>query len=302
MAIISYIDDASHMAEAFVSKSYSSVDAWIKREQGNISYYCREGDMLAGYNITNNEALSSLYNMRVYVVRFVLSNIDTHHSQVQYIFMEKLFLKLKEQMEQMGGYFNVRVPSHVVDVIKLFNKTFPTSSFCGGTVQQFVYGKKIGELSRDGVVVGFRDEDYINKYRTMLLNIAYNSFASYQGQYHISDVMESKAGLIYSNWLKNSMENIESNIIVVESNSIPVGFATIEEKDTSVEVLLTAIDEKYRGRGLYRAMIAYVINYAEKKDKSFIISTQFDNFIVQGVWSSLGLTPFYSIYNFHINI
>lgn len=61
------------------------------------------------------------------------------------------------------------------------------------------------------------------------------------------------------------------------------------------------MDAKYRKLGAYRAMISFLVNYAYENNKSFVTSTQFDNYIVQGVWNSIGLKPFYSIYNFHID-
>jgi hypothetical protein len=48
-------------------------------------------------------------------------------------------------------------------------------------------------------------------------------------------------------------------------------------------------------------MISFGVNYATENHKDFVTSTQFDNFIVQGVWASIGLKPFYSIYNVHLD-
>ena len=90
-------------------------------------------------------------------------------------------------------------------------------------------------------------------------------------------------------------------MVVACKDSIPVGFVTIKETDNAVEGILSAVDPKNRKLGAYRAMIAYLINYANENKKSFVTSTQFDNYIVQGVWNSLGLKPFYSIYNIHID-
>lgn len=302
MAIISFVDDASYMADAFISKNYNKIDAKIMKEQGDLSFCKVVGDRVAGYNITTNQALTSLYNMNVYVVKFVLSNIDTCHNLEQYNLLESVFFDLREHMQRLGGYFVLRVPSHIVDLIKLFNQVFPSNIFCGGTVQQVVYGGEVECLKIDGASVNFKDVDYIRLHNDELLKIAFSSFANYQSQYHISNITEPLAGSIYSNWLKSSTMSDENNIVVVEYKSEPAGFATIDETNQSVEVLLTAVDEKYRGKRLYRMMIEFLINYAQQKNKKFIISTQFDNFIVQGVWASLGLVPFYSIYNFHIDI
>ena len=76
---------------------------------------------------------------------------------------------------------------------------------------------------------------------------------------------------------------------------------TIDEDDFAVEGVLSSVSSEYRQYGAYKAMIAYIINYAYQNKKSFITGTQFDNFIVQGAWNSLGLRPFYSFYNIHFD-
>ena len=134
------------------------------------------------------------------------------------------------------------------------------------------------------------------------MEMTLESFKTYQGQYHISPITEKKAGQIYENWIKYSLDHCNGkDIVVAEYNQIPIGFVTIAEKESAVEGVLSAVQSEYRQFGAYRAMISFLVNDAFEKEKSFITSTQFDNFIVQGVWNSIGLKPFYSIYNFHID-
>ena len=64
---------------------------------------------------------------------------------------------------------------------------------------------------------------------------------------------------------------------------------------------LSAISAKHRKLGGYRTLISSLINYAYKNGKSFTASTQFDNYIVQGTWNSLGMKPYFSFYNFHFD-
>jgi hypothetical protein len=152
------------------------------------------------------------------------------------------------------------------------------------------------------LIIEFADNEYIEKYRADLLSMTLESFETYQGQYHISGVTQNKAGLIYENWIKETMESQNNERCVVAMiHDMPIGFVTIKETEKAVEGVLSAVAAKARKLGAYKAMIAYLINYANQKNKSFVTSTQFDNFIVQGVWNSLGLRPFYSIYNIHID-
>ena len=90
-------------------------------------------------------------------------------------------------------------------------------------------------------------------------------------------------------------------IIVAEYENKPIGFVTIAEDEFTVVGVLSAVLNEYRQYGAYKAMIAFIINHAYNSGKSFITGTQFDNFIVQGAWNSLGMKPFYSFYNIHID-
>ena len=143
---------------------------------------------------------------------------------------------------------------------------------------------------------------YLEKYKAELLEMTLASFKTYQGQYHISDITQSKAGMIYENWIRETIKEVNhERVVVAVKDRDPVGFVTIKETEYAVEGVLSAVDPAKRKLGAYKAMIAFLINYAVKKNKSFVTSTQFDNFIVQGVWNTLGLKPFYSIYNIHID-
>lgn len=301
MAIVSYIDDSACMARAFVERNYNFIDDLIECRKENISSYLSQDEILVGYDITVNESLSALYDIKFYVVKFLFKNINTLHEDNQYKLLVKLFGNLKEHIEQNKGYYSMRLPIHIVDLLKVNNKVLPNGVFCGGTVEEIVYGKKLDyPLDRDAKIL-LANKDYVDNYRDNLLKIAYESFENYQGHYHISQVTDYKAGEIYKDWLRRSLEHFSGNLVVAEYMGIPAGFATISETDYAIEGVLTAVDNQYRNKGLYKSMIAYLVNLAESKGKGFIISTQFDNYIVQGVWSSMGLKPYCSIYNIHIN-
>lgn len=255
-----------------------------------------------GFHITKNQNVSQIYGMDCYVVRFVFSGISKMHDSRQEQILCQLLSKLKNHIDSCKGYYNLRIPTHIVDLIKAMNVTFMNPIFCGGTVEEMVYGKPVDTCNANNLKIEFADRTYIEEYKTDLLEMTLESFKAYQGQYHISEVTQNKAGLIYENWIRETMEALNSERVVVAKNhEKPVGFVTIKEADNAVEGVLSAVAAKSRELGAYKAMIAYLINYANQKNKSFVTSTQFDNFIVQGVWNSLGLKPFYSIYNIHID-
>lgn len=301
MSRISFVDDNMVLAESFITRDYSTLSENIKKDKEKLSEYVERDGRLAGYIVVRNSPLSELFHDQYWVVRFVLADFQTEHVEMQAEMLDVLFQRLNSHIESEHGYYNLRLPSHVVDILKAYNKVFQRGYFCGGTVEEIIYGKEILCDLKEGLSVFWADEDYLNKYRQEMLDMTFKSFDDYHGQYHISPITESGAGKIYENWIRYSLDQRDANIVVADYLGSPVGFITIDEKDHAMEGVLNAVDEQYRNLGIYRAMLAYVVNSAVNKGKSFVISTQMDNFVVQGVWNSMGLKPFYSIYNFHID-
>lgn len=302
MPVLSYMDNIFKLSHCFVNRDYSSIKEHIRSIREDLNYRYEEGGEIWGYQITTNVPVSKLYGFDAFVVRFYFTQIDTLHNTHQEEIMDKLFTALKKEMDSRRGYYNVRVPAHVVDVIKGLNKHLENGIFCGGTVEQVVSGKKVEIVPKEGISVFFADREYLKSHRKQLLAMTYTSFESYQGQYHISSVTDEKAGVIYENWIESYFEHYENNtILVVEYEGEPIGFCTIGEDEHVVEGQLSAISSAHRKLGGYRTLISSLINYAYDNGKSFTASTQFDNYIVQGTWNSMGMKPYFSFYNFHFD-
>ena len=79
------------------------------------------------------------------------------------------------------------------------------------------------------------------------------------------------------------------------------GFALLSESEHCIDMELTAVDEKMRGRGIYLEMIHQNQILASDRKKIFISSTQLDNYGSQKTWGKLGMRPYYTIYNLHID-
>ncbi len=302
MATTSFIDNNYRYIKSFISRDYRTLAEEIKKEKEELSHYIEEEDLLAGYKIMKNMPLSSLYGFDCYVVRFYFANVSTLHNRQQSSIFATLLQHLKAEIMQTGGYYNLRVPTHMVDLVKALNTAFDKILLCGGTVEEFIYQTQVPDHNKNQLRIFEADHNYLLKYKDILFDMTYTSFATYQGQYHISDVTEYQAGKIYENWIKNSLSGeSKDQAIVAEYEDQPIGFVTIGEDDFAVEGILSAVSGEKRQLGAYKAMISYIINYAYSREKAFITSTQFDNFIVQGTWNSLGLRPFYSIYNIHLD-
>lgn len=302
MPIVSFVDNNYKYVKSYIERNYNDLSKNIIENREQLSYSFYEDDVLYGYKISKNEPLTELYGNDFYSVRFYFSSINTMHSDTQEIKITALLKKLKQEIMNQRGYYNLRIPTHVVDVIRSYNQVFSDAIFCGGTVEQFIYGKQINSKNKNGLDIFWADTSYVLKFHKQLLEMTYKSFESYQGQYHISHITDFKAGEIYENWIRSSLSSeSKDKIVVAEYEGIPIGFVTVGEDSFCVEGILSAVSADHRQYGAYKEMITYIINYAYENNKCFITSTQFDNFIVQGVWNSLGLKPFYSIYNFHIN-
>jgi len=302
MARISFEDNNDRYIKSFVSRDYTELGKELIDQKQDLTYYIEDTDVLYGYRIAKNYPLTELYNADFYSVRFYFVNIDTLHREEQTDNIVKLLQHLDKKINECKGYYNLRIPTHIVDLIKAYNTVFSDTIFCGGTVEEYINGKEVPDNNKNYLNLFFADEIYINKNKELLLEMTYHSFETYQGQYHISNITDHSAGKIYENWIKNSLDDCSKDLIVVaEHEGTPIGFVTLGVGENSIEGILSAVSQEHRQYGAYKAMIAYSINYAYQQKKSFVTSTQFDNFIVQGAWASLGLKPFYSIYNIHVD-
>lgn len=302
MAKISYFDDDFKYVKAFIKRDYSEIADEVRKNRENLTFSFEENNKIYGYKITKNKLLSDSYDSEFFVVHFCFIDIDTLHDPNQEKSILRLLEYLMKEIKGKKGYYNLKLPTNVVDLIRAYNLLDERFIFCGGTVEQYIYGCAVPDNNKDNLSVFMADKEYVSRYYDELLTMTYKSFETYQGQYHISYVISGKAGDVYKNWIKGSLLPESSDkVIVAEYEDKPIGFVTIKEDDFAVQGVLSAVLDEYRQFGAYKAMIAYIINYAYGRGKCFMTGTQFDNFIVQGAWNSLGMRPFYSFYNVHIN-
>ena len=300
MAEVSYLDNNKLLGESYFLRNYIRVRQEVLNKSGDSIKYIEKNGERYGYEISTNRPLTQLYGFPCYVVKFLFSKIETLHDTQQESILQELCTMLHHDVSSKRGYYNFRVPAHIVDLIKTMNCNFVDTIYCGGTVEEIHVGETCEPVIKDGLELFFADEAFIINNKALLMDMAFRSFSSYQGQYHISSVTESLAGDIYSNWIASWFDSFKPDtVLIAEYEGEVVGYCTIDENDIAVDAVLSSVNEEKRRLGAYKAMIATLIQYAKSKNKLFISSTQFDNYIVQGTWNSLGLRPFYSIYNFH---
>lgn len=302
MAKVSYVDDNTLLGKCYIARTYEEVRTQIIEKKKCYTRTVLKNGEVFGFEITKNQPLTQLYGFPCWVVRFVFSSVDTLHDPEQESVMELIVDELAEEMERTKGYYNIRVPAHIVDLIKAINSRLQNVMLCGGTVEQIHVGNNSAPVHKDELKLFFADREFVDRNKTLLRDMAYRSFETYQGQYHISPVTAGKAGKIYENWIASSLNEYKENtIMIAQYEDETVGYCTISENDFAVDAILSSVNENKRKLGAYKAMIAQLIQYAKSNQKQFVTSTQFDNYIVQGTWNSLGLRPFYSIYNLHVD-
>ena len=158
--MVSFIDDNFTLAEGFLKRDYTEIGNNIRKEKEKLTIYEEIDDLLVGCMVTKNIPLSN----------FLCANVDTMHNEKQMNCIIELLKKLKERMEKNKGYYNFRIPSHIVDIIKAYNVVFQGGIFCGGTVEEIISGKSVSNQLKDGLKVFFGNSSYIEKHKNTLNN------------------------------------------------------------------------------------------------------------------------------------
>lgn len=303
MALVAYRDDNTQLGPCFVRRDYSTLRERILQEQDTLDgRIVTEAGEVYGYRISRNNPVSGIYGMEVMVVRFEFSCIDTIHHREQEKYIHMLCEQLRDRLLSQKVYWNVRLPIHIIDLIRCFQQVCPPMFFCGGTTELVHIGDVPEKPDTPWLRNFMADEAYCAEHRERLTQMAYESFKSYQGQYHISPVTSSKAGLVYKNWIDQAFSHFEKNTLIIsEMNNVLCGFILLKQTRAAIEGLLAATDSTMRRSGAYKAMSIDIIQMAKSSGRLYVASTQFDNFVSAGTMTSLGMRPFYGVYNYHFD-
>lgn len=309
MAKVPYIDDLFLMGEAQGDKDYEKLHNEILDRKNAMTDYVEFEEEIFGFLIHDNQVLSKLCDMPVKVIRFMFSGVETLHKPEQLVAMEQLFGKLFIRMQEEKVYYQLRLPGHVVDAVKALKMITDRGIFCGGTTyyQSGQYEKVLMEKDAmekpDGLVIDFATQGEINACKDALKTMATLSFKEYQGQYHISPVTERYAADIYRNWIEAELNgNSDKKILLAKMKGEIAGFCLLNEEERGMDMELVTVSSDFRGMGVYKNMIAYLLRYAGECNKYFYSSTQIDNYASQHTWASRGMKPFYTIYNYHYDM
>lgn len=110
----------------------------------------------------------------------------------------------------------------------------------------------------------------------------------------------------YENWISNSYYGLADRIITAYVNDTPVGYTTAKlpnyNDNKIAHLVLSAVGEEARGKGVYTSMIFEGVKWLENKADYVMVGTQINNIAVQKAWINLGFTVHSSAYIYQLSI
>ncbi len=297
MAEISVNMDFYEQSAAFRSGDWSRVEEQLLGQRFDCA--AETGTGLVGAQIRVNEPLSKLYGFPVRLVDFSALRFETLSRADQARACRDLFTRLKERMDAEPAYYTMRVPADMVDLLRAFNEVFSRTLFCGGTVMYVgEHGTARPEI-RTKARSFLADRKFIEEHRGEMTALIAETFENFRGQYHLSPVLHDGAGQIYSEWIDRAFDNEAEVIAVATYQGEVAALHSLGVYDRYVSGILGGASDRYRRIGAYKAVIGRALEFCDEQELDFLIGTQMDNYVVQGVWGGFGLKPFFSFYNIH---
>jgi len=167
---------------------------------------------------------------------------------------------------------------------------------------RFDFGKKnLIDMTHNCTLRDAVDYDLEN-----LKEFAGNSFKI--DRFHSDTTLDnSDADKYYSQWIENSYNGYADKVIVADIDGEAVGFTTCKlpnktDHEQIGRMVLSAVSEKSRGKGVYTSMIHEGILWFKNKTRIVEVGTQINNYPVQKTWINLGMFLTDSSYILHKRI
>lgn len=300
MKEISYVEDKSSIAYCVENRNYEKINEIIDKNKAYCNYAIEIDNKFYGYKINKIKQLSNLYQNNYYSVTFSLKNNFNYFNEYDNANINVLIKKLMDEVLSKKGYYIIKVPSNFTTLINQFNNNMNNFIFAGGTVCYYTKNLNYKKFNEDNLVINQLGKYDVLSYKEKLKALGKESFKNYFGQYHISSITRDKAPIIYENWVEDYINAKPENIMIAEYNDKLAGFLIVDSDNESLEMVLSGVDERYKGNKIYERMIRHGVNMALNDNKIATTSTQFDNYLVQRAWVNMGFKPYYSFYLFHI--
>lgn len=106
---------------------------------------------------------------------------------------------------------------------------------------------------------------------------------------------------LYTRWIEQSVNHtIATEVFCYMLDETPLGLITLKRDADVGDIGLVATDQEYRGRGIGKAMIAYVMDYAHRCGCNAInVTTQFNNLAARRLYESSGMQIKQTTYVWH---
>jgi len=297
----SYIEDKNLIAYCVDKRDYSEITLLIKENKKSFDYIVEDGEDIFAYKIKKISQLTNIYKKDIFAVNFSFNNIEHEFNEKQVKLMERLVKQLSTTMNNINGYCILKVPSDNLMLIDQLNICLSCNIFAGGTVCYYTKELRPRKFEEDGLSIRLITKKEKIKFKDQLLTLGRKCFEDYFGQYHISYVTRDKAPLIYENWVEDYILSDSEDILIATYGNDIAGFLTIDNQPHVIEMVLSAVNEKYRGAKVYERMIRAGVELSLNNNKLATLSTQFDNYLVQRAWVNIGFKPYYSFYLMHYN-
>lgn len=139
--------------------------------------------------------------------------------------------------------------------------------------------------------------------REIVIKISKEAFSGYFGHYHSDPKLNRQdCDDTYVSWCESILKSADpsNKILVAEDAAGICGFLTMRVHDDRMELVLSGVDQRAVGRGVYRRMIHAGVKFAlDNQFKRVFTSTQISNIAVQKVWCGQGFTPIKHVHTFH---
>lgn len=121
------------------------------------------------------------------------------------------------------------------------------------------------------------------------------------------NIPKEKVAKIYKEWLLNCISGMAADKVFVAVNkNIPIGFITCKILNpkyidlTIGDVPLNAVAKKFRGKGIYKALVAKALKWFKIKKCDYVeIKTQLTTLAPQYIWQKYGGRLVNAEYHFH---
>ena len=163
--------------------------------------------------------------------------------------------------------------------------------------------KKVQSIDSPCLIRPFKREEIsqlaqIAKESFSVANIATNGF------FADPSLPKLKLADFHSTWVTNSCNGLVDEVLVADIEGVPAGFTTLKKQEKinkflnkKIDIMiLSAVSNKTRKKGIYTSMINAGLKYFEGKSDVVEVGTEVANFPVQKAWVKLGFSILRSNY------